>query len=398
MSNFVKVPIIILVVLAILVILFLVAIPAFLRHRTEIAPSKVIPAVSTIASSTSFLENQETYENTAYGYSFLYPAEHTPYSDVTSAGVLIPATSTSRSVSLARNESQALSGATEILRVRAYPEVASATEWIDTYYPDKSKIVGNKILLFGGFRARDVVSRGGTTTPTRVMVVQTPKGIVTIEQNQNTEWLNVIFASVKFGNAGRWVPIEKKRQPTRAALPEPTQWIPLATSTRSQVPSGTRTGKFISQEFGPAGASFMVPTDYEVKRVSVLGGVAYEVPAGNIMVVSQKNLPTRTVPPLLIFYLDNRVRTVEEWYLNYYDDKSHVLKAVELKTNGYRTMDIMGASTLTSPYRTRVIEKNGAIFVAIETVKTSIFDYILSTLKFNSTNTNPGSGSVPSHR
>ncbi len=173
------------------------------------------PATTTTTIDTS---GWKKYWNLKYAFGFLYPADHTPYSDVdTGLKTLVRAVSSSDSVSIAEDESEIFSGASAVLRISVINEDMNINTWIDqnlSRYAGNAKITRRNIIL-GGHVAVQITPQAGSQSPQsyggqagqapttgqsfhKITVIQPGNYFIVVAQTGASTLLDTVFSTFSF--------------------------------------------------------------------------------------------------------------------------------------------------------------------------------------------------------
>ena len=151
-------------------------------------PSQTVVAPTVATTTTS------TYVNTAYGYQFDYPSDHTPYSDLDKVNQsLIPAVSTSTMVNIAEIEAQ---------NFCCEPAVIEFSSPFTN--PESFPNHARKNVQLNGMPAIEIDGSSTIDSFYRVYFVEGPKDstgnsyAVTITENTQNAFLDKVLSTFKF--------------------------------------------------------------------------------------------------------------------------------------------------------------------------------------------------------
>ena len=147
----------------------------------------------------------KTYRNVKYGFKFSYPPDHTPYVSVDAAdNKLVPAATSSDSVSIADNESDALAGRGAVLMVVPVMVDERIGAWIDdnlaNYVPDP-KAVSRKNMTVAGKTAVEVAvpqSAAQSAKIYKLYVVQPGNYFLVITETAPSALFDLVFSTISF--------------------------------------------------------------------------------------------------------------------------------------------------------------------------------------------------------
>jgi hypothetical protein len=131
--------------------------------------------------------NLKTYNNDLIGFSFVYPADHTPFETVDQVEEkLVPATTQSQTVVITDNEKRIFNGDTATLtfEVIYHPSDRISTTGVNT--------------TFNGKPAKELKGAGSLGDPYRIIRVEVGNYNLTITENMQSNMLDQVLSTVAF--------------------------------------------------------------------------------------------------------------------------------------------------------------------------------------------------------
>ncbi len=143
--------------------------------------------------SEPILEDQETYKNTHFGYSFVIPEGLAVYT-LTDEQLAVPATEDSETIFL-------IDGETNFFTIRGIEDsTKSAHEWLSDhfsfFYPTGE--AGQRVGDLAGQQAFFLSGDGTATSPARLIVVEFEEKTIVITYEKEVETFDTLLDSIQF--------------------------------------------------------------------------------------------------------------------------------------------------------------------------------------------------------